>query len=441
MSIISRRHFLRNTASTLTTALAVPYIVSSSVFAVSGSVPPSERIVMGGIGLGGQGQRNLRNFLGHEDVQWLAVCDCDVEQRSKAKAIVDDHYDSRDCASYSDFRELLACNDIDAVLIATAERWHAPLSIYATEAGKDIYCEKPMSLTIAEGRALADAVKRYCTVYQCGTQRRSMRTFAFAVQLARSGKLGKLRKLHSYVRAGQAAPLLPVQPVPGKLDYDMWLGPVQYRPYNEAIVYGRAYNNNFNFTGGMITDWGAHCNDLAQWANDAQTTGPVEFEGTAEFPRDGFGNVPIALNAKARYENGVELIMYDKKEMPLWPTDNGELAVMFEGDEGWVYVDDGVNVLTEPKSLLREQRFQKQHWTDTANWTGHHRNFLDCIKTRREPIAPAEVAHRSTTTCHVTNICLRLGRKLRWDPSAESFVNDDEANRLSVRAYRSPWKI
>jgi len=441
VSIISRRHFLRNTASTLTTALAVPYIVSSSVFAVSGSVPPSERIVMGGIGLGGQGQRNLRNFLGHEDVQWLAVCDCDAEQRSKAKAIVDDHYDSRDCASYSDFRELLACNDIDAVLIATAERWHAPLSIYATEAGKDIYCEKPMSLTIAEGRALADAVKRYCTVYQCGTQRRSMRTFAFAVQLARSGKLGKLTKLHSYVRAGQATPLLPAQPVPDKLDYDMWLGPVQYRPYHEGLVYGKAYNNNFDFTGGMITDWGAHCNDLAQWANDAQATGPVEFEGTAEFPRDGFGNVPIALHAKATYENGVELIMYDKKEMPLWPTDNGELAVMFEGDEGWVYVDDGGNVLAEPKSLLREQRFQKQHWTDTANWVGHHRNFLDCIKTRREPIAPAEVAHRSTTTCHVTNICLRLGRKLRWDPSAENFVNDDQANRFVMRAKRSPWKI
>ncbi len=440
MAQTSRRDFLRQTAVTVG-AVAFPYVVRSSALGKAGAVPPSDRIVMGGIGLGGQGQRNMRNFLTHSDVQWVAVCDADTGRRNQAKAIADEIYGNTDCTAYTDFRELLARDDIDAALIATAERWHAPLSTFAARAGKDIYCEKPMSLTIAEGRALADAVARYSTVYQCGTQRRSMRTFSFAVQTARSGRLGKLTRLHSYVRAGGAVPLLPPQPVPQGLDYDMWLGPVPYRPYHKALVYGHAYNNNFAFTGGMITDWGAHCNDLAQWANDAQHAGPVEFEGTAEFPKDGFGDVPIALHVTAMYENGVQLIMYDKKEKPTWPTDNGELAVMFEGEEGWIYCDDGGNLFANPESLLKDQRSHKQQWTDAANWAGHHRNFLDCVHTRRQPIAPAEVAHRSNTACHVSNICLRLGRKVRWNPATETFVKDAEANRMIARAMRSPWQI
>ncbi len=440
MTRTSRRGFLKQTAAALGT-VAFPHIIPSSARGADGGVAPSARIVMGGIGLGGQGQRNMRNFLTHADVQWVPVCDADTERRNQARKIVDEAYGSTACAAYADFRELLAREDIDAVLIATAERWHAPLSLYAARAGKDIYCEKPMSLTIAEGRALADAVNRYGTVYQCGTQRRSMRTFAFAVETARTGRLGRLTRLHSYVRAGQPVPILAPQPVPEGLDYDMWLGPVPWRPYHERLVYGHAYNNNFAFTGGMITDWGAHCNDLAQWANDAQHTGPVEYEGVAEFPRDGFGDVPTALHVTATYENGVQLVMYDKKEKPRWPTDNGELAVMFEGEEGWIYCDDGGNLFADPQSLLREQRSYKGNWTDPANWAGHHRNFLNCIRTRRPPIAPAEIAHRSNTTCHVANICLRLGRKVRWDPATETFPNDPEANRMLARAMRSPWQI
>ncbi len=440
MTRTSRRRFLKQTGATLG-ALAIPSVVPASALGGAGTVAPSERIVMGGIGLGGQGQRNMRNFISHTDVQWVAVCDVDTERRNQAKAIVDEDYGNTDCATTVDFRELLARRDIDAVLIATSDRWHSPLSIMAAQAGKDIYCEKPMSLTVAEGRALADTVKRYGTVYQCGTQRRSMRTFAFAVQLARSGKLGRLTTLHSYVRAGSACPTLPPQPVPAELNYDLWLGPAPYRPYHKSFVYEHAYNNNFSYSGGMITDWGAHCNDLAQWANDSEHAGPVEFEGTAEFPRDGFGNVPTALHVEATYANGVKLLMHDKKERPLWPTDNSELAVMFQGTEGWVYADDGGNVLAQPESLLEQQRFQRQTWMDAANWAGHHRNFLDCIKTRRAPIAPAEIAHRSVSTCHVANICLRLGRKLRWDPDTETCVDDAEANRLLARAMRSPWRL
>jgi predicted dehydrogenase len=398
-------------------AAAVPYIVPSSALGKDGAVSPSERITMGGIGMGGQGVRDMRNFMTCQDVQFVAVCDADSGRCEQAKAIVDENYASKDCTAYADFRRLLARADIDAVLSATGERWHALTSIYAARAGKDIYCEKPMSLTVAEGRAVADITKRYGTVYQCGTQRRSMRSFAFAVNVARNGQLGEMHTLHSYVKAGRRCRVLTPEPVPDGFDYEMWLGPTPFIPYNSDFV-KNLWKNHFDYSGGMITDWGAHCNDLAQMANDSELTDPVEYEGTAEFPEQGFCNVPVALHVEARYADGVRLIMYDKKSPDIWPNMNGELSVKFEGAEGWIYVDDGGNVDAHPKSLLQSRKFEKQRWTDAANWQGHHRNFLDCVKTRARTIASAEVAHRSTTTCHVANICLRLGRHVSWEDRA-----------------------
>ncbi|MHC4511802.1 MAG: Gfo/Idh/MocA family protein, partial [Planctomycetota bacterium] len=415
MRKISRRRFLRGglCLSGTVAAAAVPYIVPSSALGKDGAVSPSERITMGGIGMGGQGVRDMRNFMTCQDVQFVAVCDADSGRCEQAKAIVDENYASKDCTAYADFRRLLARADIDAVLSATGERWHALTSIYAARAGKDIYCEKPMSLTVAEGRAVADITKRYGTVYQCGTQRRSMRSFAFAVNVARNGQLGEMHTLHSYVKAGRRCRVLTPEPVPDGFDYEMWLGPTPFIPYNSDFV-KNLWKNHFDYSGGMITDWGAHCNDLAQMANDSELTDPVEYEGTAEFPEQGFCNVPVALHVEARYADGVRLIMYDKKSPDIWPNMNGELSVKFEGAEGWIYVDDGGNVDAHPKSLLQSRKFEKQRWTDAANWQGHHRNFLDCVKTRARTIASAEVAHRSTTTCHVANICLRLGRHVSW---------------------------
>jgi len=438
--MLTRRNLLKRGAAAIGTGMAAAYFVPASALGKNGTVAPSERITMGAIGLGGQGTRDMKNFMNCPDVRILAVCEVDSNRRQAAKALVDQYYGTKDCTAYSDFRNLLFRDDIDAVVIATGDRWHALLSIFAAKAGKDIYCEKPMSLTIAEGRAVADTIKRYGVVYQCGTQRRSMRTFSFAVQLARSGKLGKLHTLRSYVRAGISCPLHQQEPVPQGFDYDMWLGPAPYIPYNTSFV-RRDWKFHFDYSGGMITDWGAHCNDLAQWANDSQDTGPIEYVGSAEFPKKGFCNVPTALTVTATYENGVKLVMHDKKTPDHWPTQNWELAVKFEGTEGWVYVDDGGNVYAEPKSLLQNQKFEKQHWTDAANWEGHHRNFLNCVKTRAQTIAPAEVAHRSTTTCHIANICLRLGRPLRWDPRREKFVNDAEADNMLARVMRRPWHL
>ena len=439
MRRISRRQFLRHGSAALGVAAAVPYIIPSQL-GKAASAPPSERIAMGAIGLGGQGSRDMRNFMTCPDVHILAVCDVDAARRGKAKAIVDDYYRNKDCAVFNDFRELLARDDIDAVLIATGERWHSLLSILAAKAGKDIYCEKPMSMTVAEGRTVADTMKRYAIVYQCGTQRRSMRSFSFAVHTARSGRLGKLHTLRSYVMAGRSCAPHQREPVPQSLDYDMWLGPAPFVPYSPGFL-SFTWKNHFAYSGGMVTDWGAHCNDLAQWAHDSDLTGPVEYEGSAEFPKEGFCNVPIHLGVTATYADGVKLILHEEKKPPVWPNSNTQLAVKFEGTEGWVYVDDGGNVDAEPKSLLKGRKFGPQQWTDAANWEGHHRNFLDCVKTRAQPIAPAEVAHRSTTTCHVANICLRLGRKLRWNPKVERFVKDTEADRMLARAMRPPWRL
>jgi len=436
---LSRRQFLKRSATGLG-AVAAAYIVPSSAMGQDGSVLPSERITMGGIGLGGQGTRDMRNFMTCPDVQFVAVCDVDTDRRNEAKALVDQNYGNKDCAAYSDFRKLLARDDIDAVLSATGDRWHALTSIYAAKAGKDIYCEKPMSLTIAEGRVVADTVRRYGTVYQCGTQRRSMRSFAFAVSTARSGKLGKLHTLHSYVKAGQSCGVLKPEPLPEGFDYEMWLGPTPHIPYNSSFV-RNLWKNHYDYSGGMVTDWGCHCNDLAQMANDSELTAPVEYAGSAEFPKQGFCNVPVALHVEARYADGVKLIMYDEKTPDVWPNLNTQLSVKFEGTEGWVYVDDGGNVDAKPKSLLQNRKFEKQHWTDAANWQGHHRNYLDCVKTRARTIASAEVAHRSTTICHLANACLRLGRSVSWDPQTERFVNDSEADKMISRPMRRPWRL
>ncbi len=392
------------------------------------------------IGLGGQGVRDMQNIMTQDDVRFVAVCDVDPQRLREAKKIVDTNYGHQSCAAYNNFREVLARDDIDAVLIATGERWHALLSIYATKAGKDIYCEKPMSLTIAEGRALADTVKHYQRVYQCGTQRRSMRNFAFAVQTARSGRLGQLRILHSFVNAGWICQMPTPEPIPRGFDYDMWLGPAPYAPYSAEFVHS-TWRSRYDYCGGMITDWGAHCNDLAQMANGTDLTGPVEYEGIARFPTEGFCNVPVRLHVTATYADGIKLVMYDKRTPDIWPVMNGELAVMFEGEEGYIYVDDGGNLAAKPESILKGRKSTRQSWTDASNWAGHHRNFLDCVKTRAVPIASAEVAHRSTTTCHIANICLRLGRKLRWNPQTETFVNDAEADRMISRAKRSPWRL
>ena len=414
---ITRRGFVRGVGA----ALAAPYVITSNALGGAEKPAASERITMGTIGLGGRGSHDMAAFLANDDVQMVAVCDVIGKKRDGGKATVDKKYGTSDCATYRDLRELLARDDIDAVLIATGDNWHTTASILAAKAGKDMYCEKPMSVVVAEGRALSDTMERYGTIFQCGTQRRSVPRFKFAVELAQSGKLGELETVYAerapskWFPDGHHEISLPPEEEPPKdvLDWDMWLGPAPWRPYNAKCVTRKFWMAHRDFAGGELTEWGSHTADLCQWANNADDTGPVEFELA-----DG--------TVQARYANGVKLVFEEGE----WP-----LHVRFVGTEGWVYVDDDGTIEAEPKSLLADRKFGKGYPQEN-----HVRNFLDCFKSRRRPIAPAEGAHRANSTCQVANICLQLGRKLEWDPVKEQFVNDPMADRLLNRAMRAPWR-
>jgi predicted dehydrogenase len=432
MKMLTRRSFLKNTTQLAASTIAVPYLVPSSALGKDGSTAPSERLTMGAIGIGGQGMHNLRSFLTCDDLRILAVCDVDTKHRANAKNTVDSAYGNKDCSAYNDFCEILVRDDIDTVLIATPDHWHAILSIEAAKAGKDIYCEKPISLTIAEGRAVADTVKRYGTVYQSGTQRRSNACFRFGVEVAQSGMLGRLHTLHCYYHNGPTCPPQKPEPVPEGFDYDMWLGPAPFEAYTPRRCHG-SFRWLYDYSGGQLTDLGAHFNDLAQWANGSQHTGPIEYEGRAEFPRDGLFNTPVRFEVVATYADGVKMIYHDETEPGRGPRGN-----KFVGTEGWVSVDDTGKVTASSDAIMQKLKVAQRGY---EYMMGHHRNFLDCVKTRRTPISDAEVSHRSVTTCHAGNICLRLGRKLQWDPISERFINDEMANRMLERAKRSPWSL
>ncbi len=419
---LSRRRFLK-----LGLAAAAPMIIPSSALGTSGRTAPSNRIVMGAIGIGGMGGYDLQGFLGHEEVQVVAVCDVDAHRLAGAKRMVDHRYGYSDCAPYNEHERILERKDIDAVLIATPDHWHVPLAIAAARAGKDMYCEKPISVAVAEGRAVVETMKRYQRIYQSGTQRRSIGAFRFAVETARGGKLGRIHTVRTYLSRGPSCPPQPVAPVPEHFDYERWLGPAPWAPYTPLRCHG-SFRWVSDYSGGQLTDIGAHFNDLAQWGLDREHTGPVSYEGRAEFPTDGLFDTPMRYEITCTYADGVKLIMHD----------GDPRAVRFEGEEGWVSVDDDGVVLAEPKSILAGQRIVRQSY---SYMTGHHTNFLECVRTRATPIAPPEVAHRSTTICHLGNLCLRRGKRLEWDPVAERVTNDDAANRMLERAGRWPWGV
>lgn len=407
--------------------MAGPVIISASALGRNGAVAPSGLLTMGCVGIGNMGTTDLQNFLANPGVRVLAVCDVRAGRRDHAKALVDAQYQNQDCAAYNDFREILARDDIDTVMIATPDHWHALIAIEAARAGKDIYCEKPISLTVSEGRAVVEAMKAHSRVYQSGTQRRSIGCFRFAVDVAKNGMLGKLHTIHTYLAPGPACGVEPVEPVPEGFDYERWLGPAPEAAYTTKRCEG-SFRWVYDYSGGQLTDIGAHFNDLAQWGNNTELSGPVRYEGWAEFPKEGLFNTPVRYEVTATYPDGVKLIYHDTEPR----------AVRFEGDEGWIMVDDDGNVDASPKSILRTRQISKQSY---FNWKGHHQDFINCVKTRGVPIAPPEVAQRSTTTCHLGNICLRLGRPLQWNVETECFVDDPEADRMLTRAMRAPWRL
>ena len=427
---ISRRRFLTTTGA----AIGVPCLIPASALGLGGAVAPSNRFIMGCIGVGGQGTRGMAGgiwapaggFIGRPEIRVVAVCDVNAHNRDNARNIVNQRYGDQDCATYRDFRELLARKDLDVLLIATGERWHPLISIAAAQAGKDTYCEKPTSVTIAEAKALRAAIRRYGTVYQAGTQQRSSYAFRFACELVRNGYIGEVKTAIVGVGGPPAYKTcsLPAQPVPDWLDYDLWLGPPPWRPYNAGFVGPwMAYRD---FSGGEMTNWGAHHFDIAQWGLGTDHSGPVEI-----LPPDG-KQVKVLTY---RYANGAILVRDPERLQREAGVDNG---VMFIGTTGkvavWRY-----ELRTWPDHLARQKIKPNEIHLHACD--NHHTDFMNSVRSRSQPGANIEVACRSITVCHLGNIAYELGRPLRWDPVKEEFVNDPEANRMCFRQMRSPWRV
>jgi predicted dehydrogenase len=433
---VTRREALKCAAA----SIGVPMIVPASALGRDGRPAPSERITLGSIGTGGFNPNNddsmgtylLKAFMGRRETQMLAVCDVDATHRSRAKRIVDEHYGASraaaGCSAVNDFRDIISRKDIDAVIIALPDHWHAIPVIMAARAKKDIYAEKPLALTVAEGRQMADEVKRHKVVFQTGSQLRSVPWVRRGCELVRAGRIGKVRTIRCSFAASPACPPQPEMPVPEGFDYDRWLGPAPRAPYTKLRCHFN-FRWILDYSDGQVSDHGAHYVDIAQWGLGTERSGPVEVEGRGDFPSEGLFNVATAYHIEWTYANGVKMIGEEKGRDIVCTT--------FEGSEGTVHIGNGLQ--TEPASLARSEAVEERYRLPDIN--DHHGNFLDCVRSRKTPLAPIEEAHRSAAICHIGNIAMLLKRKLRWDPARERFVGDAEANRMLVRRQRSPWTL
>lgn len=433
-SVFSRRQFLRR-AALAAGAAAVPTLIPGSALGLNGAVRPSERIVMGGLGIGNRGTHDLRWMLPEKDVQFVAVCDARHSQREAVKKIIDDRNGNQDCATYRDMREFLALRtDIDALLIATGDRWHALASIMAMRAGKDVYSEKPSAMTIAEGQAVVATARRYGRVYQTGTQRLSEDNFTFANELLRLGRLGKVHIVRAHIAPWDAAEMkydwLPGEPQPARdeVDWDEWLGPCPWRPYNPEYTRG-GWRGYYDFHTSCIGEWGAHTFAQCQVAIGATHTSASEYH---------YVNNPTGDGMVTRFPNGIEMILSRGDQW--W---HGSCGVRYEGSEGWVAVADGYPrpEVSSPAWLADFSKLVKDYMQRTQRPMSHVRDFLNCVKSRRLTVANPEVMHRSMSTVHAANICMWLKRDMRYDPVKEQFIGNAEANRLRSRAMRAPWII
>ncbi len=424
---VSRRRFLKN-AGVVGSAFLVPHLVAGKVLGLDGTVSPSNKINLGGIGIHARGGHDLSCFMKREDIRFRAICDIRRSQRETIKAQADQKYNDNDCAMYRDMEDLLIRDDIDAVLIATGDRWHTMASITAAKYGKDVYCEKPLSLTIQESIALADAVARYGIVYQAGTQRRNIGNFQLAAEIAQSGKLGKLTEVHANTLwPATSQNWLPAQPQPDieECDWDKWLGPCPWRPYNETYVHG-GWRGFFDFHGGGILEWGSHTVDLCQWAAQKDDTTPVRYE--PQFNANG----SISGTIFAWYADGLKLVMRESGWLGL-----GTCSARYVGEEGWVETGDSGRMAVSSDALRGELKYFGMPGTDPDL---HIAEFVECVKTRRNPAANAAVAAKSHIASHCAYIAWQLGRPVEYDPVKAEF-NDADANRMRTRAMRQGYTL
>lgn len=426
----NRRNFLKKSVAAL---VSVPCLVPSTVVGQS-RLKPSDKITLGFIGVGGMGTGNLRNALSRDTTRILAICDVDDRHAERARNLVNEKYGNSDCTTGRDFLELIGRDDIDAICSSLPDQSHALVAVAAARAGKDIYGEKPLGYTIEEGRAIVDAVQRYGRIWQTGSWQRSQRHFRFACELVRNGKIGKVHTVYVGLpqgNSGRNTSTVITEP-PTWFDYDRWLGPAPYVPYCEARCHWN-FRWNLDYSGGQLTDWAGHHCDIAQWAMGTELTSPIKItEPSATFPQGDHPvfDTPTDYRFVCHYREGFKMIVSDAKQMPKG------MGAYFVGDEGWVHVDRGGKLRTEPKSLANYELGPNDIHLYESN--DHWGNFLDCVKSRKATITPAEVAHRSIMVGHLGLIAIKLNRDLQWDPEQERFSNDPEADRLLARPMRSP---
>jgi len=416
---------------------AAPYILSKAAHSEEKKPAASERLTMGCIGVGGKGRNNLGRFMKEKEVQVVAVCDVDEGHSKLAADMVNQKTGNKDCGVYSDFRELLARDDIDVVSIATPDHWHALTSIAAANAGKHIYCEKPLANSVGEGRAICDAVSKNKVLLQTGSHERSNDNARYAAELVRNGRIGKLKKIviqmpcdqahHKQVMQLQETP--PEMPVPEGFDYDNWLGHTALQPYTEKRCHFW-WRFILAYGGGEMTDRGAHIIDLAQLGAGTDDTGPVKFEATGKASETSLYDAFMDYQFVNTYANGLQMVGENK----------GPRGLKFIGEDGWIFVHvHGCKLEAEPASLLKEKIGETE--LQVGRSPGHHRNFLDAVLTGAPLMAPAEVGHRTATICHLNNIAMKVGRPITWDPKTETIKDDPEATALLTPKMREPWSI
>jgi hypothetical protein len=436
---ISRRSFLNGVTAAAAAAVAAPHVVPSSALGLAGAVAPSNRITVGFIGTGEHGiGRDVNGFLAQPDAQAVAVCDVDASHREAAKRRVEQHYADamskgtyRGCAALHDFREVIARQDIDAICNATPDHWHVIPSVMAVKAGKDVICEKPLTLTIAEGRVLCDAVRRYNCVFQTASENRSVGVYHRMCELVRNGRIGTVKHIEVGLPAGHSIrpASMQVGDPPKGFDYDTWLGQAPEAPYCPARCHWN-FRWILDYSGGQLTDWAHHIVDIAQWGNDTEDTMPIEVEGQGTFPKGGLYTTATQYRCKYRYANGVTMDILSKGP-----------ALRFEGTGGWIGNQGWCGALkAEPASVLTSRIGPDETHLYTCPG-GEIRNFLDCVKSRKPCYSPVENGHRAAAIAHLGNIAMMLGRKLRWDPQNERFLNDDGADRMLSRPMRDPWTL
>ena len=457
---LTRRQFLQQTTGLAVSVAALPSLVPASALGRGGEVAPSNRIVVAAIGVGPQGQGDMGNFLAQKDAQVVAVCDVKTDQLEQARRAVNGRYQNQDCAAVGDFREVVARKDIDACLIATPDHWHVLTALAAVRAGKDVYVEKPLGLSLTEDWTLRREVRRHKRVFQFGTQQRSSRLFRLACELVRNGRIGQLK--HINVWAPGSAPGGPtnVVPVPPGLNYDFWLGPAPFKPHTQDLCTDVGTKKTWWFISsyalGFIAGWGIHPIDIALWGGGPLLDGPIAIEGRGTFHSEGACDTATIWNVDMKFPSGVTLKYVgvpnggnaDQPTSDPWPQANewkqryrriGSHGTAFEGTNGWVHIDRG-GINLQPEGLIdeKEEAF-KVRLKQSAN---HVRDFLDCVKSRAETICPIDESVRGDAFCHLSDIAIRLNRKVTWDTGKEHFVDDEEANlRLLARHMRPPWRL